>query len=174
MFTDEARFGRITIPAKCWAPPGIRPDVPQQAIREYTYAYAAVAPLDGMMDSLILPDMSASTLQVFLDELSMRHPAFLILLIMDGAPSHRAGKEKLAVPTNIRIVEQPSYSPEVNPVEHVWDEMREKFFANKVFQDMDAVEERMVHALLFYEQHPDLLQSITGFPWIREGLESIN
>ena len=173
MFTDEGRFGRITIPATCWAPPGIRPTAPKQAIREYTYAYAAIAPADGAMDSLILPDMYASTLQIFLDVLSNRHPNRLILLIADGAPSHRAGKEKLTIPNNIRIVEQPPYSPEVNPVEHLWDEMREKFFCNRVFRDMDAVEARMVEALLFYEGHPQLLHSITGFPWIKEGLLSI-
>lgn len=173
MFTDEGRFGRITIPATCWAPPGIRPIAPKQAIREYTYAYAAVAPADGTMDSLILPDMYASTLQIFLDELSTRHPDHLILLILDGAPSHRAGREKLSVPENIRMVEQPPYSPEVNPVEHLWDEMREKFFCNRVFRDMDGVEDNMVQALLFYEGHPELLQSMTGFPWIREGLNCI-
>jgi len=65
------------------------------------------------MDSLILPDMYASTLQIFLDVLSNRHPNRLILLIADGAPSHRAGKEKLTIPNNIRIVEQPPYSPEM-------------------------------------------------------------
>ena len=174
MFTDEARFGRITTPANCWSPPGVRPIAPKQAIREYTYAYAAVAPEDGTMDSLILPDMYASTLQIFLDELSTRHADSLILLVMDGAPSHRAGKEKLTIPWNIRINEQPAYSPEVNPVEHVWDETREKFFCNMVFRDMDAVEKRMVDALLSLERNPPLLQSITGFPWIKQALNCIN
>lgn len=174
MFTDEARFGRITTPADCWSPPGIRPVTPKQAIREYTYAYAAVAPANGAMDSLILPDMYASTLQVFLDELSMRHSDDLIMLVMDGAPSHRAGKEKLSIPLNIRIIEQPPYSPEVNPVENVWDDMREKFFCNKVFRDMNAVEHQMVEALIFLEHHPARLQSITGFPWIRHALKCIN
>ena len=173
MFTDEARFGRITRPSSCWAPPGIRPIVPQQAIREYMYAYAAVAPADGTMDSLILPDMYAWTLQIFLDELSRRHADHLILLVLDGAPSHRAGKEKLTVPNNIRLVEQPPYSPEVNPVENIWDEMREKFFCNCVFRDMDAVEDRLVEALLAMEGNHALVQSISGFPWIREGLMRI-
>jgi transposase len=174
MFGDEARFGRITDPAACWAPSGIRPIVPCQAIREYTYAYAAVAPGEGTMDSLILPDMYASTLQVFLDELSARHPDRLILFIIDGAPSHRAGKEKLTIPWNIRIIELPPYSPECNPTEDVWDEMREKFFCNCVFQDMAAVEQRLVTALLSMEQDRERLRSITHFPWIEAGLVGIN
>lgn len=48
----EARFGRVNVARKCWAPRGTRPCVGSQIIREYTYAYAAVSPVDGMMDSL--------------------------------------------------------------------------------------------------------------------------
>jgi hypothetical protein len=55
MAEDEGCFGRISIPRRAWAPPGIRPHAPQQLIREYTSVYAAVAPAEGKMTSLILP-----------------------------------------------------------------------------------------------------------------------
>jgi transposase len=55
MFQDEARFGRMNEPKHCWAPPGIRPVVGHPLVREYTYAYAAVSPLDSLADFLILP-----------------------------------------------------------------------------------------------------------------------
>lgn len=166
-FEDEGRFGRITRPAACWAPHGMRPTVPQQAIREYTYAYAAVAPFLGEVDSLILPDMYAVTLQVFLDMLSARHADEYILLIMDRAPCHRAGAEILTVPDNIRLVFQPPYSPEVNPVEHLWDELREKFFRNCVFRDMAAVEQQLISALQWSESRPDEIRSLSCFSWMR-------
>lgn len=166
-FEDEGRFGRITKPAACWAPAGCRPIVPQQAIREYTYAYAAVAPYTGEIDSLVLPDMYASTLQIFLDTLSERHLDEYILLFMDGAPCHRAGAESLTIPANIRLVIQPPYSPEVNPVEHLWDELREKFFCNCVFQDMDAVEEHLITGLQWIESRPQEIQRLTCFPWMQ-------
>lgn len=57
MFQDEARFGRISEHAKCWVFANTRPLIGAQAIREYTYAYAALSPIDGLMDSFILPDM---------------------------------------------------------------------------------------------------------------------
>lgn len=173
-FEDEARFGMITSPAACWAPAGTRPIVPNQAIRTYTYAYAAVAPHSGEVDSLILPDMYATTLQIFLNTLSLRRPKELNLLIIDGAPCHRAGKDTLSIPENIRIVFLPPYSPECNPTEHLWDEMREKFFHNCVFQDMDAVEQQIVKGLLWLEERPEAVRSLTEFPWIRDGLERIN
>jgi hypothetical protein len=55
MAQDEGRFGRITRPHACWAPPGVRPLAPAQVVREAVYAFAAVAPSLGKMCSLILP-----------------------------------------------------------------------------------------------------------------------
>ncbi len=173
-FEDEARFGRITNPASCWAPGGLRPIVPLQAIREYVYAYAAVAPKNGEIDSLILPDMYATTLQIFLNELSVRHADELILLVMDSAPCHRAGNESLVIPRNIHLVFQPPYSPEVNPAERLWDELREKFFSNRVFCDMEAVTKHLVTGLQWIESEKKYIQSLTCFPWIEKGLNNIS
>lgn len=73
MFQDEARFGRITNPRRCWVPKGIRLVVLCQIIREYNYAYAAVSPNDGVMDSLILPEVNREVLEIFLNEVAQRH-----------------------------------------------------------------------------------------------------
>lgn len=164
MFQDEARFGRINKPRRCWAPKGIRPVVKSQIIRQYTYSYGAFSPKDGVCDLLILPSMTNQSMEAFLEELSLRHPDELILLICDNAPNH--GKKRLKVPENILIFRLPPYSPELNPPEHIWDDMREKFFGNKAFNSMDAVEDKLIEASLFYENNPDIVKSITGFEWI--------
>jgi len=164
MFQDEARFGRITDPSSCWAPKGIRPTVHKQIIREYTYAYGAFSPLDGESDSLILPRMDTINMSIFLDEVSVRHPNEHIGIIMDGAPCHTSGE--LKIPDNIRIIKLPPYSPELNPSENMWDEMREKWFGNCVFNSMNAVEKRMVQALQAIESDPQTVKSITGWNWI--------
>ncbi len=167
LFEDEARFGRITRPADCWAPEHVRPDVPQQAIREYTYAFAALCPFDGTMDSLILPSMHAAVHQRFLEELSARHPNELLCLILDGAPGHKAGKGKLKIPHNIRLIFLPPYSPELNPVEHLWEAMREEYFCNCVFRSMDAVEKRLVTSLNVFEADHARVQSLALFSWMK-------
>jgi transposase len=117
--------------------------------------------------------MYASTMQIFLDELSNRHQDELILLIMDGAPSHHAGAGKLRMPHNIRPVFQPPYSPEVNPTENIWDEIREKFFRNCAFENMKAVEDQLVSGLQWIESRPEQMKSLTCFPWIKNGLDCI-
>lgn len=164
MFQDEARFGRINDPRRCWAPLDFRPVVGRQVVRESTYAFAAVSPIDGMMDSLILPVTNAKAMNYFLEEVSNRHPNDAIIMCMDGAGWHRA--KALIVPENMRLIFLPPYSPELNPVENLWDELREKFFNNHVFKSLDAVVDRLEIGLFNLEHQQTNVQSITGFPWI--------
>jgi len=164
MFEDEGRFGRITQPRRCWAPAGVRPRVPAQFVREYTHVFAAVSPHDGAMVSLILPEVNAEAMSIFLGELGRRHPDEFILLVLDGAGWHRA--KRLQIPENIFPVPLPPYSPELNPLEHLWDELREKWFQNLVFNNIDAVEDRLVEALSTLERDASRVFSITAFPWI--------
>lgn len=164
MFQDEARFGRINSLHNCWAPPSVRPSVPCHMVREYTFAYAAVSPSDGVLDSLVLPLVNAQAMSLFLSEVSQRHPNDFILMVMDKAGWHRA--KDLKVPENMRIIFLPPYSPELNPVEHLWEEIREKWFPNKVFKTLDGVESVLVEALATLERSPEEVENITGFHWI--------
>ncbi len=164
MFQDEGRFGRISSPRRCWAPAGVRPNVPSQIVREYTYAYAALSPHDGIMDSLVLPQVNASAMSLFLREVSTRHPEEFILMVMDGAGWHKA--EKLTVPTNMHLVFLPPYSPELNPVEHIWESIRENWFGNEAFESMDGVEDQLVKALFALENDPAMVRGLTAFPSI--------
>jgi DDE superfamily endonuclease len=113
MFEDEARFGRISDPRRCWAPPGVRPEVSTQFIREYEYAFAAVSPQDGLLDTLVLPTVNTEAMGIFLAEVSQRHAAEFIVMVLDGAGWHRA--KRLPVPANIRLISLPPWSPPVEP-----------------------------------------------------------
>jgi transposase len=66
----------------------------------------------------------------------------------------------------MRLEALPPYSPQLNPVKHIWDEIREKWFANEVFNSLDAVEDRLVEALVALENDQELVASTTGFDWI--------
>jgi transposase len=123
MFEDEARFGRINDARRCWALEGFRPEVPVQMVREYTYLFGAVSPHDGVLDSLVLPEVNAEAMSLFLAEVAERHRRDYILMVLDGAGWHRA--RELVIPNNMGLVFLPPYSPELNPIEHVWEEIRE-------------------------------------------------
>ena len=125
-------------------------------MREYTYAFAAVSPHDGVLDSLVLPTVAAESMSLFLTEVTRRHAHELILMLLDGAGWHTA--HNVVVPENMRLAPLPPYSPELNPTEHVWDLLREQCFANLVFATMDGVEGQLVTGLAALERM---------FPWAR-------
>jgi transposase len=168
MFADEARFGRMNRPRPCWAPIGTRPEVAAQLIREYIYLYGAVAPKDGTCVYLIMPTSNTACFQAFLDVLARKFARQDILLVLDGAPNHRS--RDLAVPNNITLLYLPPYSPELNPKENLWDEIREKIFKNYALKSIDAVHAKLKQAILYIERNTKLVQSITSFPYIVNSL----
>lgn len=168
MFQDEARFGRISQCRRCWHKKPERPVVKAMLTHQYTYAYGAASPLDGRFDALVLPQVNGDCMQVFLDEISARYPHENIIMIVDGAGWHKS--QALTPPENLKLHFLPPYSPELNPQEHVWDELREKGFHNKAFDSMGALEDVLVAQLLSLENTPERVKSITGWDWIINSL----
>jgi DDE superfamily endonuclease len=162
MGQDEGCFGRISRPKRCWAPRGVRPHAPSQVVREYTYVYAAVAPQEGLLTSLILPEASTQMMNLFLEHLSQTYSKYFIVMQVDGAGWHHS--QDLVVPTNIRLIQQPPYSPEVNPVEHIWDELREKYFHNRTFSSLERLMDVLCQGLNDLADDPKRLRSLTAFP----------
>ena len=168
MFQDEARFGRINDVRRCWAPKPVRPLCQGMLTHEYTYAYAAVEAKSGELDSLILPHVNTECMQLFLDEVGVRHPNDKIVMVLDGAGWHASGS--LKPPHNMKLLSLPPYAPELNPVEHVWDELREKYFHNRVFDSLDALEDQLELALRAFETNAQMVQSIVAWEWIVSAL----
>jgi len=129
--------------------------------RQYLYAFSAVSPHDGVLDSLVLPWVNAEAMSLFLAEVAQRHADEFILMVMDQAGWHIAGD--LEVPPNMRLMFLPAYSPELNPAEHLWKAIREDCFANHVLADLDAVEAVLTNGLAALEANPSRTQSMTGF-----------
>ena len=150
-------------PKRCWVK-GERPIVPCQTVRECTYAYVAINPFNGDMISLVLPYTNTKVMQIFLDEVSIRQADRFTLMFLDQAGWHTA--KDLDIPPNMRLAYIPAYSPELNPTEHVWDELREKYFHNLAFNGISAVEDMLVIGLGNLEKDRPKVQSMMGFGWI--------
>ena len=167
MFQDEARFGRISDTRRCWCPKPVRPLCYAMVTQEYTYAYAAIS-VDGVLDSLILPHVNSDCMQVFMDEVASRHMNERIIMVLDGAGWHTSGL--ITVPQNMKLVSLPPYAPELNPVEHIWDDLREKAFHNRVFENIDGLENYLETSLRELEQDMERVRSIVAWPWIINAL----
>lgn len=103
-------------------------------------------------------------MNVFLQELSQRFASHFLLVVYDGAPCHSPGV--LDIPPNMMVMKLPPQSPNLNPKENGWDDMREKFFHNLLFNSMTAVEDQLVIACNYYEAHPEIIHSIAAWEWI--------
>ena len=68
------------------------------------------------------------------------------------------------------MLKLPPYSPELNPVEPRWDDLREKSFHNLVFKSLDALENHLEIALHNMELDLERVQSIVAWPWIINSL----
>ena len=134
-------------------------------MREYTYVYAVVAPNEGKMVSLILPFADTAMMNLFLTHVSHTFSTYFLVIQLDQAGWHSA--KDLIIPENIRLIPQPAYSPELNPVEHIWEELREKAFSNRVFVSLDAVIDTLCDQLRQLEDNSTLLHSMTYFPHFR-------
>jgi putative transposase len=162
MYGDEAGFGRISDLAQCWAPKGVRPIVYQHHIREYEYAYGAVDPIYGDRFFLILPNCDTRCMNIFLRELSAEYPTDYILFAVDNAIWHKA--KSLEIPDNIRFFYLPPRTPELNPIEQIWKEIRKRGFKNKIFKTLDKVVDHLCVTLNSLTR--DCVRSITGRDWI--------
>jgi transposase len=144
-FEDEGRFGRISREMYCWVKKDAVPCVARQMIREYIYAYSAIAPATGDCFSIIAPQCNTDSMNHFLELLAAHYNDYRIVLLLDKAGWHIS--QGLKLPDNLVLLHLPPYSPELNPVELLWREIRRKHFHNKTFNSLDDVENTLNDAL---------------------------
>ena len=84
-------------------------------------------------------------------------------MVLDGAGWHRA--LALRVPPHMQLLSLPPYSPELNPVEHLWDHLRENYLSNRVFHSLGQVVQQVCRGRKTLHHQPKLVQSMTCFDW---------
>jgi transposase len=161
-FEDEARFGRISREMACWVKSNMIPSVARQMIREYLYAYSALSPQTGDCYSMISPYCNTEAMNEFLKQLSAHYINYRIIIILDKAGWHIS--QSLQISNNIKLLHLNPYSPELNPVELLWREIRRKYFHNNIFANLDEVENTLSNALAnYHRQKQDVQKLANGF-----------
>jgi len=149
---------------KCWCQKGVIPKVTQQLIREYTYAFSSVCPETGNLFSLIMPYADSQAMSIFLKLLSEQQQTERIILCMDKAGWHTS--KQLEVPKNIILWFLPPYSPELNPVELIWRELRAKHFNNKTFNSLCDVDDHLEYALNDFAKDKESIKKLTKINYL--------
>jgi transposase len=165
LFEDEGRFGRINDTRRCWMPLPERPVVGQQVVREYVYSFVAVSPWDGQLAALTLPYADAASMGIFLAHTAQEFAGQYCVMFVDGAGWHVA--KELPIPPTVRLLTLPPYSPELNPAEHIWEDLRENDFRNDVIETLDGVVDRLGQGIRRLAANPAYVQNLTCFDWIK-------
>lgn len=118
---------------------------------------------------MILPEATAETMSVFLEEFAKTIPANAhAAMLLDQAGWH--GAKALRVPDKITLVPLPPYSPELNPAEPVWLYLRNRFLSFRVYRGLDAIDDALCAAWNKLRGEVGRLASITGSQWITAAL----
>jgi len=136
-FFDEGRFGFKPTTGRRWARKGERPIVVVRPGYQNFYVYTAVSPMTGEEVSLFLPWVNTSMMNLFLAYLGQALGERQCVLVMDQAGWHVS--EGLKPPSNIELIFLPPYSPELNPVERLWQRLKRHSLRNRCHQDLEAI-----------------------------------
>ncbi len=120
---DETRVGLLPIHRKRITAKGIQPKISSEIRREYYYLFGMIEPLTGKDFMLELPSLETETMQVFMDEFAKEDKESWHLILLDNASAHTT--EKIKVAANVRFIFLPAYSPELNPIERFWKELKD-------------------------------------------------
>jgi transposase len=162
--TDEARIGLHDASRRCWSLRGVRVVKPRQQEYEWCYVYGALEVVEGRSEFQLLPTVGLPLTHGFLEQLVASDPQAFHVVIGDQAGFHfRPDDSRL--PPRVRIVPLPAYSPELNPVERLWDLIKDAL-CNRVYKGIQALEDAASVALGPFIANPQRVRSLVGDGWM--------
>jgi len=161
---DEARYGLRSIQRRCWGLKGKRVVKPVQQKFDWSYVFGALEITQGDGVFCYLPGVSLEHTHAHLEQIVKRDPKAEHVVIWDGAGFHHApGDSRL--PKGVHLVQLPAYSPELSPIERLWDIMKDQI-CNRAFETLDGIEEKISEALKPYWEDSSYALKLVGEGWM--------
>jgi transposase len=166
------RYGLISNYRRSWSPVGVRTIIDNQQAFVNRYLFSAVSPIDGESFHLMGFEENTSTLvSCYLDKLEEYFKGKHIVLVFDNAPSHRP--KRIHDRENITCIFLPPYSPELNPAERFFEEVR-KATANQLFECIDAQEAVIGECVKTLSDDRLRMKRLLGYEWILEQWKGVS
>jgi hypothetical protein len=164
-FQDEARVGQKGGHAYVWAEIGSRPLMVRDNRHDSAYIFGAICPARETGAAIIGPAVNQEMMNEHLKVISAEvAPGAVAVVVCDSAGWHQRGKG-LKLPHNIRLLSLPPYSPELNPVEKVWDYLRQNKLCALVWDTYDEILEACATAWNWLIDDPERIGSIGSRDW---------
>ena len=156
------RYGTRTIPARKWTAQGHRPQGAMKYGYQYRYLFQATQPSTGKTFEMYLPNMSGECFQLFLTEFARQHPDQV--MILDNAGCHHAKWKEGTFPA-VELEYLPPYSPDFNPQERMFQELKKPLKA-KVYDQLEQIEQDLQPTLDTFWNNPNKVKQLTAWDWI--------
>jgi transposase len=171
-FCDEMRYGLISNYRRSWSPVGIRTIIDNQQQFSNRYLFSAVAPLSGESFHLMgFEENTSYAVSIFFNELEKNYPDKNIVVVFDHAPSHRP--KIVRERERVTCIFLPPYSPELNPAERFFEEVR-KSTANQIFKTIDEQEEAIALFVKTLSLDREKMKQLLGYEWIQNQWEEVS
>jgi len=165
---DEHRYGLISHIRRCWTLRGDRVKVPFQMKFKWGYVSGAFEITTGKTLFMYLPTVSFKCSQLFLEGIVATDPAAIHLVIWDQAGFHQKPAQS-EVPPAVRLLPFPPYCPELNPMEKVWDLVKDHV-GNQVFETLETIEAEITRVLEPFWQEVKRVFALLGDNWLTRGV----
>lgn len=162
---DETRLGLKTETGKLITAFGVKPVAPVLWKRDNFWLYGVVEPLSGWHFCQEYPHLNTECFQQFIDELALQLGEDIALIQMDQAGAHVTNE--LRWPENLIPVCQPSHSPELNPIERVWEFIKQQF-QGEVFTTLPQLRAHLQQVMA--KITPPQICSLSSYNFILEAL----
>jgi hypothetical protein len=163
-FQDEARIGQKNKITRRWAERGTRPVAAHDQRTASAYLFGAICPQDGKGAALVLPRCDIAAMNRHLAEIAtMVAPGAHAVLLCDQAGWHVS--ERVVVPANVTLLPLPPKCPELNPVENLWQYMRDNWLSNRVFASYKNIVDHCCYAWNKLIAQPWTIMSIGFREW---------
>lgn len=163
--SDESRFGLHTQTRRCWALRGQKVVVARLHRYEWEYVYGAVEVVEGKAQFAFLPSVNLELSRRFLQQIAASDPSAEHVVIWDQAGFHPRPDDR-QLPERIHLLPLPPYSPELNPVEGLWDQIKDRT-CNRLFQSLDELETALTEALRPFWETPGKILSLVHH-WLHD------
>ena len=163
-FADEARVGQKNKITRRWARRGTRPAAPKDQRRASAYIFGAICPAEGKGAGLVLPRCTSESMSLHLAEISQAvAPGAHAVVLLDQAGWHQS--RRLVIPGDITLLPLPAKAPELNPVENVWQFLRDNWLSNRIFRCCEDIVAHCCAAWNRLMDQPWLIMSIGLRDW---------
>lgn len=165
-FADESRYGLLPNLRRVWTRKGLRPHKKWQSKYNWSYCYGAIDPVEAKTVFLQTPSVSMDWTEAFLEQIKKQYPGHEHVVVWDGAGFHPQDASHERIPEGIHLVRLPAYSPELNPIEKLWDLIQDHT-ANKLWPTIERLDQVVALHLKDWWENPLRVISLFGNGWIR-------